>query len=143
MRREEGKKSEEKKKNGVPNNFQGNIFYFFFLKHKIEWDCFNSLDSAFHNLRPRNFIVSLRTLVCAKCIVHSTFSSLPVPSPIPLPGVDYKASLRALGFTLFTGTSLPSFPSSPLPFPFPSFHFSLLLPPLRARPLKYSYGSRA
>jgi len=29
----------------VPNNFQGNIFLNFFLKQKIEWDCFNSLDS--------------------------------------------------------------------------------------------------
>ena len=33
----------------MPNNFQGNIFNFF-LKQKIEWNCFNSLDSAFHNL---------------------------------------------------------------------------------------------
>jgi len=52
----------------VPNNFQGNIFLIFFLKQKIEWDCFNSLDSEFHNLGPRNFIVSLRTLVRAKCM---------------------------------------------------------------------------
>ena len=55
----------KRRKNGVTNNFQGNIF---FLKQKIEWDCFNSLDSAFHNLWPRNFIVSLRTLVRAKCM---------------------------------------------------------------------------
>ena len=29
----------------MPNNFQGNIFLNFHLKQKIEWDCFNSLDS--------------------------------------------------------------------------------------------------
>ena len=52
----------------MPNNFQGNIFKKNFLKEKIEWDCFNSLDNAFHNLGPKNFIVSLRTLVRAKCM---------------------------------------------------------------------------
>jgi len=54
----------------VPNNFQGNIFLNFLLKQKIEWDCFNSLDSTFHNLGHRNFIVSLRTLVRAKCMKY-------------------------------------------------------------------------
>ena len=31
------------------------IFFNFFLKQKIEWGCFNSLDSAFHNLGPQEF----------------------------------------------------------------------------------------
>ena len=54
----------------MPNNFEGNIFLTFFVKHKIEWDSFKSSDSAFHNLGPMNFIVFLRTLACSSCKMY-------------------------------------------------------------------------